>query len=91
MLIGLIYALLAGLVARSVFRVPRPPFALALAAGVAGTVVGAPIAHRISGEHEFHAFQPESFIAGIIGAFVVLSIVRLVARRVSSSDDRLFS
>lgn len=72
------------------FRAPRPPWPLALVAGILGTVAGAPVAHRISGTHEFHAFQPESFIAGLSGALILLMVIRFVKRRVGPSEPRLF-
>lgn len=91
MVAGLILATLAGLTARLMLPAPRAPFLLAVAAGVIGMVVGSPVAHRISGGHEFHAFKPESFIAGLVGALVILSVTRIITRRFAPDDRRLFS
>lgn len=91
MLVGLILAILAGLTARSVVPSPRPPVLAAAAAGVTGMIVGAPVAHRISGGHEFHAFQPESFIAGFVGALLILFLVRGITQKLAPDDRRLFS
>ncbi len=90
-IVGLLISILAGLTARSVLPSPRPPVLLAGAAGVTGMVLGAPVAHRISSGHEFHAFQPESFIAGFVGALLILLVVRRIARRLAPDDRRLFS
>lgn len=91
MIAGLLLALIAGLLARAAFRRGPPSIPVALLAGVAGTVVGSPVAHAVSGEHEFHAFRPESFIAAIGGAVVLLWLQRRVVHRADPDDRRIFS
>ncbi|UTI63354.1 GlsB/YeaQ/YmgE family stress response membrane protein [Paraconexibacter antarcticus] len=90
-LAGLAIALIAGLSARWLLRVPRPGIVVAAACGVVGMVIGAPIVHAISGEHEFHAFRPESFIAALLTALVLLLLYRRISRRPDAGERRLFS
>lgn len=87
---GLIYALVAGVLARAVLGHHRPGVAVAVMAGVFGTLAGAPVAHAVSGDHEFHAFQPESLIAGFGGAIVLLVFYRVVRSRLAPSERHIF-
>lgn len=91
MIAGLLLSLIAGLLARFAFRRGRPGIVAAMLAGMVGAVFGSPVVHQISGEHEFHAFRPESFIAAIGGAIVLLWIHRRVRERGHPGDRRLFS
>ncbi len=88
---GLLTALIAGLVARAMFTRERPGIFLALLAGFIGALVGSPIAHRLSGEHGFHAFQPESFIAALTGAVILLWLQQRLCRRGRPRERRIFS
>ncbi|MTD47419.1 hypothetical protein GKE82_25470 [Conexibacter sp. W3-3-2] len=91
-LAGILIAALAGLFARLMVPEPKPPRAAAVLAGFLGMLSGAPIAHKISADHEFHAFRPESTIAAVAGAYVLLVLLRLVIRRFGASEERrLFS
>lgn len=91
MMLGLVIAACAGLAARELFQRGRPGVAVALVAGLMGTVAGSPVAHMVSGDHEFHAFRPESFIAGFLGAILLLALYRGTQERTRGSEPRLFS
>lgn len=90
MIAGLVLALAAGLLARSAFSFGRPSVVVALLAGLAGMVAGAPVAHAISGEHEFHAFRPESFLSALVGAVVILWVYRRLRQGAHRGAPRIF-
>lgn len=87
---GLIYAVIAGLLARETQGRQKPNVAIAVLAGILGTVVGAWLVHRIGGSHQFHAFRPESFVAGLGAAIVILFAYRLVRGRLHPDQRRIF-
>ena len=87
---GLIYAVIAGLVAREVLGREKPNVAVAVLAGVLGTVVGSWLVHRIGGSHQFHAFRPESLIAGLGTAIVLLFAYRTAKDRLYPDQRRIF-
>lgn len=87
---GLLIALVAGLCARLAVPEPRPGILAATVCGVLGMIIGAPVAHAVSGEHEFHAFRPESFLAAALAALLLLLLFRRVRRRPDAAERRLF-
>lgn len=91
MVTGMALALLAGLLARGCVRGGRPGVAVSLAAGLIGAILGSPAVHALSGEHEFHAFRPESFIAALVGSWLLLSLYTAIRGRSQPSERRLFS
>lgn len=87
---GLIYALAAGLAAREMVGREKPGVLPSVVAGLLGTVVGAWLLHRLGGSHQFHAFQPESFVAGLVAALLLLIAYRLLRARIRPQSRRIF-
>jgi len=79
-LAAVLWAVVAGVVARAVLGGDKPGPVLTIAAGFGGCLLGFLVAHELLRIHEFHLFKPESLIPAATASAMILLAVRRVTR-----------
>ena len=86
MVMDIIGWIILGLVAGAIARLLMPGrdpmgWIATIALGIAGAFVGGFLSRMIFGQGDAEGFQPASYLGAIVGALILLAVLRMVSRQ----------